>query len=155
LHKKNFQFLYYGEDRVEIRAIATRLGIEDLVITNARIPYREVLDIISKSHLQLLRIVKPMISTKLFDGIAMNIPFLATIPSGEVEGIIREFSPDSFIVTEESADKVAEAIVDAMSKYERRQIRDNYVGEFIDCYSRENLTLKLMRIIDDNIESNT
>jgi len=155
LHKNNFQFLLYGEDRVEIGAIATRLGIEDLVITNARIPYREVLDIISKSHLQLLRIVKPMISTKLFDGIAMNIPFLATIPSGEVEGIIREFSPDSFIVTEESADKVAEAIVDAMSKYERRQIRDNYVDEFIDDYSRENLTLKLMRIIDDNIVCNT
>jgi hypothetical protein len=93
-----------------------------------------------------------MISTKLFEGIPLNTPFLATIPSGEVEEIIRKYSPSSYIINGESGEKVAEAILDAMSKYAKNEIKNNHVKEFCDEFSRENLTLKLIKIIENNIE---
>lgn len=152
INKGNFQFLFYGDGKSEIEKIALDNNIKDIVITSSRVPYKAVLDVISRSHLQLLRIVKPMISTKLFEGIPLNIPFLATIPTGEVEEIIHTYSPSSYVVTEESAEKVADAILDAMLKYKNNQILDNNVQEFLNKFSRENLTLKLINIIEQNLK---
>jgi hypothetical protein len=121
------------------------------VSANARVPYKNVLAALRSSHLQLLRIIKPMISTKLFEGIPLNLPFLATIPTGEVEEIIKKYSPSSYIITEESAEKVANAILDAMVKYEQYEIMDNHVSEFLKNFSRENLTQKLMRLIEERL----
>ena len=135
----------------EVKRLSGKYGVEDLIAANSRIPYKDVLGVLSRSHLQLLRIVKPMISTKLFEGIALNIPFLATIPSGEAEEIIREYSPSSFIVTTRSPEDVACAISDAMSKYKDSLIEDNRVQEFLQRFSRESLTIKLMGIIENNI----
>jgi glycosyltransferase involved in cell wall biosynthesis len=147
----NFQFLFYGDGKNEIQTIAEGLKIDDLVSANSRIPYKDILTVLSKSHLQLLRIVKLMISTKLFEGIPLNIPFLATIPPGEAEEIIKKYSPGSFIVTEDSPEMVADAILDAMLKYKNKQINDNRVQEFLEEFSRENLTLKLIDIIESNL----
>jgi glycosyltransferase involved in cell wall biosynthesis len=152
VNKETFQFLFYDDEKDRIEAIAKDYGIEDLVFASSRIPYKDVLDVISRSHFQLLRIIKLMISTKLYEGIALNIPFLATIPAGEVEGIIKKYSPSSYIITDESADKVAEAIADAMRKYENDEIRDNHVKEFLEEFSRESLTLKLMKIIREELD---
>jgi len=149
--KENFQFLFYGDGKDRIEQTSKDSGIEDIVVASSRILYRDVLNVISKSHLQLLRIVKPMISTKLFEGIPLNTPFLAIIPNGEVEKIIKKYSPSSYIVTEKSPKKVADAILDAMSKYKNDEIQDNHVQEFLENFSRERLTLKLMKIIEQNI----
>ena len=153
INRDNFQFLFYGDGKKEIERIAEKCDVADLVFASARIPYKDVLNVLSKSHLQLLRIVKPMISTKLFEGIPLNIPFLATIPTGEVAEIIENYSPSSYIVNEESPEKVADAILDAMSRYKRNEIQDNRVQEFLDSFSRENLTLKLMNIIEEKLFS--
>jgi hypothetical protein len=147
----NFQFLFYGDGNGEIDKNARKYCVESIVKASSRIHYRDVIDAISRSHLQLLRIVKPMISTKLFEGIPLNTPFLATIPPGEVEEIIRKYSPSSYIVNEESGEKTAEAILDAMSKYANNEIKNNHVQEFCNEFSRENLTLKLMKIVQDNL----
>ncbi len=151
IDSSNFQFLFYGEGKDAIEKIARDYNIEDLVVTSSTVPYRDVLLVLAKSHLQLLRILKPMISTKFFEGIPLNIPFLATIPSGEVEDLIRKFSPNSYVITEKSAGKVADAIVDAMSKYRTGDILDNHAGAFLEDFSRENLTLKLINILENNM----
>lgn len=147
----DFQFLFYGESQDEISEIARKYGILKYVSANSRIPYIDALQVLSRSHLQMLRIMKPMISTKLFEGIPLNIPFLATIPTGEVEEIIKEYSPSSLIVTTNSAIDVANAISRAISMYEKHEVEDNHVEEYLDSFSRENLTLKLMGIIEENI----
>lgn len=147
----NFQFLFYGESPDEILEIGRKFGVEKYVSANSRIPYSDALQVLSRSHLQLLRIWKPMISTKLFEGIPLNIPFLATIPTGEVEAIIKEYSPSSLIVTTDSARDVANAISNAISMYEKHEVEDNHVEEYLESFSRENLTLKLMGIIEENV----
>jgi glycosyltransferase involved in cell wall biosynthesis len=151
INESNFQFLFYGDGRDRIQRLAKKYNIEEIVSANARIPYKDVLAALRRSHLQLLRIIKPMISTKLFEGIPLNIPFLATIPTGEVESIIKKYSPSSYIINDESADKVVEAIVDAMEKNKNGEIADNHVHEFLGKYSRENLVLKLMNTIQNSL----
>lgn len=145
----NFQFLFYGDGKEMIGELASKHGISDYVVANARVPYNIALEMIGRSHLQLLRIIKPMISTKLFEGISLNIPFLATIPHGEVEEIIHTYSRSSYVVAQDSGEEVANAIADAMIKYKTGQIFDNDVEGFLKKFSRENLTLKLMGIIEN------
>jgi hypothetical protein len=89
-----------------------------------------------------------MISTKLFEGIALNIPFLATIPEGEVAEIISRYSPSSRVVSEESAGEIRKAILETIREYRRGSIKDNYVSEFLDEFSREEMSRRLEWIIE-------
>jgi len=153
LKKKNkinnrlFQFLYYGGQAERFNAISKRLQIEDLVVANPYISHETLLDIIQRCHLYLIRIMKPLISTKLFEAIALNTPLLAIIPPGEAEKLIKKYSPSSYVITKSSPEEAAEAILNAMDKYGQQQIEDNRVTDFLDRFSRENLTLKLMTLV--------
>ncbi len=153
-----FQFIYHGMEAKIVQKMAMEYNVQDLVVTKQLVPYEENLLVLARSHLQLLRIIKPMISTKLFEGLALNTLFLATIPSGEVEHIIRRFSSASYIVKldcdskpTETISQIGEAILDAMEKYKSDKITNNLVEEFLDEFSRENLTLKLIRVISENL----
>lgn len=151
ISSENFQFLYFGDEGEVLTAIAQKHSVADLVVCHERRPYPEVLRNLKRAHLQLLRISKPMISTKLFEGIALNIPFLATIPTGEVEDIIRRYSPASYIIMEGSPEELAKAIVVSRDCYGKGEVVDNRLESFSRKFSRENLSCKLMRIIDESI----
>lgn len=154
IDSENFQFLYFGDESRHICQIGKRHEVDDLLVCNERRPYQEVLENLKRSHLQLLRIVKPMMSTKLFEGIALNIPFLATIPAGEVEKIVHRYSPASYVVTDHSPEKIADAILDCRARYHSGHIRDNEIEEFKQSYSRENLSLRMMGIIKEYLDEN-
>jgi glycosyltransferase involved in cell wall biosynthesis len=148
IRSDNFQFLYFGQGHGQVGQIAREFGIENLISSNPSVPHEEMLDILLRAHVQLLRIVKPMISTKLFEGIALNIPFLATIPKGEVADIISRYSPSSRVVSEESAGEIRKAILETIREYRRGSIKDNYVSEFLDEFSREEMSRRLEWIIE-------
>jgi len=147
ISSETFQFLFYGSEQGAIQAYAAQYGVEDLVVVSDRVSYEEVLQVMRRSHLQLLRIMKLMLSTKLFEGIPLNIPFLATIPKGEAEEIIKRYSPASYLITEDSPEQIKGAIEDAMARYAEGPLPDNHVAEFMACFSRENLTRKLMQYL--------
>lgn len=148
IERRNFQFLYFGEDKPAVLEIAEKLGITDLVLVESSISHAEMLDILIMSHLQLLRIIKPMISTKLFEGIALNLPFLATIPQGEVADIIAEYSPSSRVVPEDLTKAIGTAIMAVMRDYRQGAIQKNQVDRFLANYSRDNMTRKLERALE-------
>lgn len=151
IEAQNFQFLYFGDGKDQISDIARDHEVNDLVICSDKIPQAEILQKIKKSHLQLLRISKPMVCTKLFEGIALNIPFLATIPRGETAEIVNRYSPGSSVISGMDPGMMARAILSARDKYSKGCMPDNLIDEFMELYSRNNLTLKLMKIIDENI----
>ena len=128
----NFQFLFFGDGVKKIDILSRKYGVEDLVHASSRIPYVDLLEKLKRSHLQLLRIVKPAISTKVFEGTTLNVPFLATIPPGEVQDIIHRYSPSSYVINEETHNKVADAILDAKEKYKKYEIKDNNIIEFLN-----------------------
>ncbi len=143
------QFVYYGGGHAAIAALARQHGVEDLVTANGPAPHQQVLEAVSRAHLQLLRIVQPMISTKLFEGLAMNLPFLATIPEGEVAELVRRYSPGSYLVTESSAEAIAAAILDARAAYAQGRVADNRTAEFLRQFSRRSLALKMMQLLSE------
>ncbi|MCJ8502101.1 glycosyltransferase [Desulfatitalea alkaliphila] len=148
----NFQFLYYGGDGKRIKDKAKEYAIEDLVIVNGMIPYQKMLNILAGADLQLLRIVEANMGTKIFDGLALNVPLLATIPEGEPSDIVRKYSPDSYLVGTREPEKVADAILDAMNKREggqRKERRSN--TEFFKVFSREATARQLMEIIEQQL----
>jgi glycosyltransferase involved in cell wall biosynthesis len=148
IRSDNFQFLYFGQGHGQVEQIARELGIESLISSKASISHEEMLDILLRAHVQLLRIVKPMISTKLFEGIALNIPFLATIPKGEVAEMIARYSPSSRVVSEESAGEIRRAILETIMEYRQGSIKDNHVSDFLGEFSREEMTRRLEWIIE-------
>lgn len=149
INKNNFQFLFYGGINAVLVPVISKFAIEDFVILRKRIPYIEVLKEIQRSHLQLLRLIQPMISTKLFEGISLNTPFLATIPSGEVEQIIRKYSPSSYLVTEKRPELVADSIIDAMEKYRTGEVINNKVEEFLSSFSRAKSSQNMLSFFND------
>ena len=151
VNERLFQFIYYGAQIETFDQIAKRLEIEDLLVLKPLIPHKALLKIIPQCHLHLIRIMQPMISTKLFEAIALNIPVLAIIPHGEAERLLKSFCPSSYVITDSSPQKTAEAIFDAMKKYEREEIDDNRVTEFLRDFSRESLTVKFMRLVENTI----
>lgn len=140
----NFQFLFFGDSPEAIERLAAENDVSDLVKASSRIPQGEVSLLVSKSHLQFLRVVPFSIPTKLFEGIMMNVPFIATVSDGEAASIIREFSPGSYVVSDESAEKIAESLVDAM---ERRRSCANRLDAFSEKFSREKLSENLAILI--------
>jgi len=146
INSDNFQFLFYGEIKDSLLDSINRHDVGDLVQVKAWIPYKEVLGEIKRAHLQLLRIIPPMISTKLFEGIALNIPFLATIPEGEVEEIIKTYSPDSCIVTVSDGVAVAQGIRQAIVRFQNVGFRNNKIEDFLTEFSRENTAYKMLEL---------
>ncbi len=144
----NFQFIFYGDGVSEIERLANRYGVSDFVHASARIGRKDVIAAIKRSHFSLLRIVAPMISTKLFEGIALDTPFIATIPKGEAERIIRTYSPGSSIVTEPSAEAVAASIASGMEAYRNGDITKNDINGFSEKFSRERGAQNMMKVID-------
>lgn len=149
----NFQFLFYGGNAERIHDAVELNDVADLVLVKPLIPHADALREIKRSHLQLLRITRPMISTKLFEGISLNIPFLATIPDGEAASIIRKFSPSSFVLSDNNAEQVSAAIESAMSK--ETVFKDNSVGEFLETLSRENQSNILANMLEVTINKNS
>jgi glycosyltransferase involved in cell wall biosynthesis len=153
ISNENFQFQFFGDEYEYVEDLSEKYDVKDLVIAKSRVPYQKILEHISRSHLMLLRIVKLMISTKLYEGIPLNTPFLATIPHGEVEDIIRIYSPGSIILTEDNSYKdVANSIKDAIEKYKNGKMQNNLVEEFLIKFRRENLAIKLMNIVEKNLK---
>ncbi len=84
----------------------------------------------------------------------LNTPFLATIPIGEAEEIIKRFSPASYIIPDESPEKVAFAITDALNKYKHGKMENNHVIEFLEIFSSEKLMGKMISIIENKFIDN-
>ncbi len=151
INTKNFQFLYYGVNKNDIKNISKKYKIDDIVSAENFREYEYIVNKIIKSHLQLLRIARPMITTKLFEGIMLNIPFLALINYKEVEDIINKYSPSSYIIKTDSPKDIINAIMDAKEKYNKNMIKDNRIYEFSTIFSRKNQILRLIDIINNQL----
>lgn len=149
ISESNFQFLYIGNEANAIREYGKQYGIEKFIKTKNWLPQKTVYRLIQKSHLQLLRIVKPMISTKLFEGMLFNTPFLATFPEGEAADLVREFSTESLIITKPSKEEVYKSLKSIIIK-PSFIIHKNSKLRFLNNYSRKAMAVKLKQILENS-----
>ena len=90
-----------------------------------------------------------MISTKLYEALRDGIPMLAIIDSGEVESLIKTYSPNSYVVTTGKVQDVVDAIVDAYKKWKNGRLDRIRNDEYLQKFCKKSLTAEFVDIIND------
>jgi len=150
--KNEIQFFYLGHTRRKnnwLQRKAEQYGLQDVMSNLGQVSRKESMRNIYRSSMLLLRIVPPMISTKLYEGLATGIPILATINEGEVANLIRRYSKNSYIVTSNNVDDVVNAIKDAYNKWKIGELKKQQNKEFLQEFNKKALTKQFAQILDD------
>lgn len=149
------RFLYVGKIRDKnnwLLEVGRRFGIKHLFQTTGHVSRGEAQAILKNSAIMLLRIVPPMISTKLFEALRDGIPMLAIIEKGEVETLIKSYSPQSFLVTTGKSHDVVDAILGAYHNWKNGKGGFRQNNEYIASFSKAALTSQFANILDHTIK---
>ncbi len=156
--KDRIRFLYVGglkERGNWLETAAKRFGVEHLIETTGHVPRETAQALLTRSALMLLRIVPPMISTKLFEGLRDGVAMLAIIDKGEVEAMIRRYSPGSFVVTSRSVDDVAEAIAEAYRQWRTGALARRPSEDYNAHFNKEALTAEFAEVLNAVLDRNS
>jgi hypothetical protein len=125
-----------------------RYGVGHLVQTTGHVSREEAQTILMRSALMLLRIVPPMISTKLFEGLRDGVPMLAIIDKGEVEDLVRTYSPHSYPVTSGRVEDVANTIAGAYARWKSGGLRPEANATYIERFNKRAMTERFCDILN-------
>jgi glycosyltransferase involved in cell wall biosynthesis len=154
---ERIRFLYVGGLREKsnwLETAARHFGIEHLVETTGHVPRETAQTLLTRSALMLLRIVPPMISTKLFEGLRDGVPMLAIIDKGEVETLLRRYSPGSFVVTSRSVDDVVGAIAEAYRRWRTGTLAPRPSVDYNAHFNKKALTALFSQVLEAVLEPN-
>ena len=144
-----FQFLYFGESGRRVMQEARRHGIEDLVVTHARVPYKRMLGVLLCSHLLYIRVTQYAVPSKIHDGLALGVPFLGWIPYTEAKEIIHQYSSESYVFEENTPENYIDAIKRALNKKDSNDSNSDFKRkQFLDSFSRRNNAIQLSEILN-------
>src|SRR3990170_3287852 len=149
--EEKFQFLYIGGVNKKnnwLEKVGDKYNIKNIIVAPGQVSREESLQAMSKASLLLLRIIPPCISTKLYEGLAIGIPFLATINKGEVEQLIKRYSSHSYIITSDAVDDIVSAIVDAYKKWDGGNLKKIVNKEYIQQFNKKELTKEFVEIVE-------
>ncbi len=91
------------------------------------------------------------VAAKTFEYLATGIPVLAETPEGENAEIIRKYATRAFVVGSRSKREMSEAIVSVRDG--RKTEPAGPTPEFVETFSRENLTKQLVDVLNSCVES--
>ena len=152
VNSDHIEFLYIGHLREKnnwfIEA-ESKYELQGLLKATGYLPRDKVQKVTNECALQLLRIVPPMISTKLFEALRDGIPLLALIEGGEVERLVKIYSPNSYVITSGKVEDVVAAIVDAYNKWKKGHLDCIRNDEYLKKFCKETLTAEFVNIIND------
>jgi glycosyltransferase involved in cell wall biosynthesis len=143
------RFLYVGGLREKnwLDDACRRFGVGHLVQTTGQVHREEAQSILRRSALMLLRIVPPMISTKLFEGLRDGVPMLSIIEKGEVEDLVRSYSPHSFLITSGRVEDVVDAIAEAYGQWKRGALHPVPSTKYIEQFNKRTATERLNKVL--------
>lgn len=145
------RFLYVGKLRKKsnwLDEAGRRFGISSILQTTGVVPREKAQHLLKRSALMLLRIVPPMISTKLFEALRDGIPMLAIIDHGEVEHLVNTFSPKSHVVTTSEVKDIITAIVQAYQDWMDGRLTHSADDKYLTNFSKPALTKELTNILN-------
>jgi glycosyltransferase involved in cell wall biosynthesis len=152
--KDRIQFLYVGENSDWLKEMVEKYGLDEVISVTGHVPRQKSIEYICKSSVLLLRMVPPMISTKLFEGLAAGVPILALINKGEVEQIIRKYSEAPYyIVRPDDSDAIAEVIRDAYEKWENGELKKKKNSAFYQEFNKRHLTARFAGILNELLDN--
>jgi len=148
---EHFEFLYIGQLRGQnnwLRKAEEDFQLHGHISAIGPVPREEVPRILSQCALQLLRIVPPMISTKLFEALRDGIPMLAVIRSSEVEKLIKTYSPGSYVVSSGKVGDIVDAIIDSYKRWKNGKLVTTQNDEYLKNFSKKILTSEFVNILN-------
>ncbi len=147
---KNIRFLYIGKSAIVSKMI-DKYRLHPIADCTGYLGRKEAIDLMRRASVILLRNVKPHLSTKLFEGLASGLPFLAMTGEGEARDLIRRYSPSSIIVDGSSAKEIENAIRTMHSQWREGKLRCEVDRRFKTDFSKYKLTEHLANILDNCI----
>jgi glycosyltransferase involved in cell wall biosynthesis len=119
--RENIQALFYGMGCEKAGALARELGIDDVVKTSGLIPQEEIIRKQKGADLLLLIIGSDsrspgIITSKLYEYMAVKRPILAIVPQGEALEILRDYGNFSHVPHEDYA-LLMKSLDDAYERY--------------------------------------
>ncbi len=149
--KGKIRFLYIGKSRIVSKMIQ-KYGLEGSADCTGYLGRKEAIALMRRASVILLRNIKPHLSTKLFEGLASGIPFLALTGEGEAGDLVRQYSPSSILVGERNPDALEGAIRMLYTRWVKGQLRREVNEEFREKFSKYRLTEKFAGILDECLE---
>lgn len=142
INESFFQVLLIGEKFEFFNREIQALGLSGIVKHMGRIPHKEAIDYLKKSHLLLLIVeTEGIITSKIFEYIAVGKPILALIKEGEIRNLIKKYSQNSYLLFTPDNDEIIMAIEDCYKSYSMHRWEPN--KSFAALYNRENQTKQL------------
>ncbi len=143
----NIRFLYVGKSGIVSKMIE-KYGLQQITDSPGYVGRKEAIDLMGKSSVILLRNVKPHLTTKLFEGLASGVPFLALTGEGEAANLIRQYSKSSIILEGSNPAEIENGIRTLYGKWVEGKLSYEVSHEFENSFSKYKLTEKLANILD-------
>jgi len=89
------------------------------------------------------------VTTKLFEYLATGIPVLAISQSKEMHELIRKYSPQSYLISDNDPEKIREAILDAYHKWKKGKLKNYVSKEYLQKFNRKYQTKQLAKVFDE------
>jgi glycosyltransferase involved in cell wall biosynthesis len=145
---RNIIFRHLGGDNSKLRDIADSYGLRENVELHGMKSREEMMAYVKASDLFYVRTqFKTNVSAKLFDGLAVNIPILATFAHSEVEQLIRHYSIKHTILPDENVNDIKKAILRHFVENQYPGLRP-YNRVFLNDFNGEILTKKCTDILN-------
>ena len=148
--RDKIQFLYLGQIRKKgywLGAMVREHDLRDIVIAPGHVSLQESIQTVSRASLFLIRLMPPMINTKLYEALAVGIPILALGGKGDAQKLIQRYSRHSYVVTSDKVDHVADAIKNAYHKWEKGHLKRTINEKFMQNFNKRILTNQFVQVL--------
>jgi glycosyltransferase involved in cell wall biosynthesis len=144
----NIRFLYIGAQCGWIRRTAEKFELCDIVESLEQVSREESIEVLFKSPVIYIRILRDMISTKLFEGLATGRPLLAATSNEEVKEMIKRYSPHSALTEPHDAGALAEAILNLYSQWNTNRLDGRPNQEYMRKFDKSSLTKEFADVLN-------
>ena len=150
LTESNFEVVVVGEQFEAFNEKVRELGLSGIVSNLERLPHSEAIPYLKRAHVLLIVVeTEGIMTSKIFEYLAVGKPVFALIKPGELMELIQEFSPASIIVTSYDLDEIVKGIERCIAWKADGSERDGSHERFRNEYNRRALTKQLTKVLVD------
>ena len=140
IKESDIRFIYFGSNAEWFSQMRDKHKLKDLIEAYGSVPRKESIKNLYNSTVIYLRIVRDMISTKLYEGLATGRPLIAAISNDEVKNIIEKYSCDSIICNEKDERELCEAINKLYKAWKSGNLKRKENHEYLKNFDKKKLT---------------
>ncbi len=140
--------LFIGERYREVEEMIAKRGLSTHVTYLDRVPHDVAMEYLNKAHVFLLIETSDVMTTKVYEYLATGKPILCLVrQGGELEGLIRRFSPGAYILPDD-LNQIKAAIESCFEAYQAGHYVPLANEQFRVRFSRMEQTRRLADLLD-------